>query len=153
MWLQHTELCHEIPDGTEAQSSCLRTISSANRTTYTAAPQKSLAVSSGLRVWPWTCYLGNTQSILEFFSWTVCSPPLTEVMSLLESFVGGYDRIQPRKAVLNGDTLFHSGFSFTADEFISADIGCGRKVGYTDGWHLCLRNLYPREETAMLSKR
>lgn len=38
MWLQHTELCHEIPDGTEAQSSfCLRTISSANRTTHTAA--------------------------------------------------------------------------------------------------------------------
>lgn len=50
-----------------------------------------------------------------------CVPSHT-VMSLLESSVSGYDRIHSRKAVVNGDTLFHSRFSCTVDKFVSANI-------------------------------
>lgn len=47
----------------------------------------------------------------------------------MTDFVSGDDRIYPRKAFINGDAVFHSGFSSTVDEFISADTGLGGEGG------------------------
>lgn len=88
-----------------------------NRTTHIAAQQRnplsSLQASLSLAT-----NLLDTETSLEFFSKTVCSLFLTQFyfrQCLLSMVVMGYI---PRKAVENGDILFHSGFSSPLDKFI-----------------------------------
>lgn len=122
MWLQQTEFCHEVPDGTEAISSATQNNIICNTELCTLQLNKEiLCVSSGpsesghdLVIW--------TTHKLSWNSFLRLSLSSHSVLSLLESFVSGYDRIHPRKTVVNHDTLFYSGFSFTVDEFISANI-------------------------------
>lgn len=101
-------------------------------------------------VWPWTCYLDNTQTVLEFFSDCLFPTPHPSYISARvlcqwlwqdTSQTSSHKRWYPLSLWI----FFHCAY-------LSADIGFGGKGGYTDDWHQYLRNLYPSEETAMLNK-
>lgn len=152
MWLPHTELCHEKPDGIEApRSSCLRTISSANRTPYTAAQQKSFAVSQASLSLAMNLLFGQHTNCLGIL-FLDCLFPTPHPSYITARVVCQW--LWQDTSQTSSHTWWYplSLWIFFHCEYLSADIELGGKGGYTDDWHHCLRNLCPSEETAMLSK-
>lgn len=140
MWLPHMELGCEIPDGIEAPcSSCLRTISSANRTTYTAAQQKSFAVSQASLSLAMNLLFGQHTNCLGVLFLDCLFPTHLSYISARVFCQWLWQDISQTSSHKCWYPLSLWIFFYCA--YLSADFGLVGKGGYTNDWHQYLRNL------------
>lgn len=126
MCLQQTEFCHEVPDGTEAQSSSfLRTISSAKQNyAHCSSTKKSFVFLQASLSLAMILLFGHHTNCLRIL-FLGCLFLLTQLYHCWSLLSVVMTRYIPEKQSQITIPFFYYGFSFIVDEFVSANIILG----------------------------